>query len=305
VDVDLRKLRYFVAVAEECHFGRAADRLHIAQPVLSRQIRSLERELGVALFTRDRRGTELTGAGRQLLSDAVALLSSGDALVRRVRAAACTRSELSIGFMPGITLGPMVRWLRDRHPELDVRLLRTGWDDQVRVLHDGRADLSIVRLPIERRGLVIRPLFTEPRVVALPVDHRLAGKTTLRISDLAAEHLLQDPDAVPEWRDIADEVRTGDRLRNPEIRSVEEKLDLVAAGAGIVVIPASTAAFYTQAGVTTVPLEGVAPNEVAMAWPAGRTSPLITEFVQTAAALLPGTHQGSSSKVTATKPEDE
>jgi DNA-binding transcriptional LysR family regulator len=286
VDVDLRKLRYFVAVAEEGHFGRAADRLHIAQPVLSRQIRALERELGVVLFARDRRGTELTDAGRQLLADAVPLLGSGQALQRRVRAAARSQVELTIAFMPGIVVGPVVRRLRSRHPDLDVRLLRTTWDDQVQVLHDGRADVSVVRLPVDRRGLQIRPLFTEPRVVVLPADHRFAGKPTVRVSDLAAEHLLQDVDAVPEWRDVADEVRTGERRPHPRLRSVEEKLDLVAGGEGIVVIPASTAAFYTQAGVVTVPLEGVADNEVALAWPAGPASPLVTELVDTVTALL-------------------
>jgi DNA-binding transcriptional LysR family regulator len=287
MDLDLRKLRYFVAVAEECHFGRAADKLHIAQPVLSRQIRALERELRAELFARDRRGTELTDAGRQLLEDARPLLASSEALQRRVRVAARGTIEFTIGFMPGLVLTPAIQLLRSSHQDLEIRLLRTGWDDQVQVLHDGRVDVSVVRLPVERTGLEIFPLFTEPRVVAIAAGHRLAGKESVRIADLADEHLLQDPDAVPEWRDIAVEIQAGDRRAVPAIRSVEEKLELVAGGEGIAVIPASTAGFYTQPGVVILPVEDIGPNQVALAWPTGRSTALIREFADAAAALLP------------------
>jgi len=247
MDVDLRKLRYFVAVAEELHFGRAAARLHIAQPVLSRQIRALEDELHVQLFVRDRRSTELTAAGRQLLEDARPLLASADALRRRV-----------------------------------ARAARGSWDDQVEVLHDGRADVSIVRLPIETRGLSVRPLHAEPRMVALRSDHRLAGKESVTVGDLADEHLLQDPDAVPEWRDIAVELRKGTSPGYPVFHSIEEKLEHVAAGHGIAIIPASTAGYYTRPDVTHLPVEDIEPNQVCIAWIASRRSRLIYEFVDIA-----------------------
>ena len=287
MDIDLRKLRYFVAVAEELHFGRAAERLHIAQPVLSRQIRALEAELGVELFERDRRGTALTAAGRRLVEDAGPLLTSAEALRRRVRAAALGGGSFTIGFMPGITVTSAVQVLRGRHPHLDVRLLRTDWHNQVQVLHEARADVSIVRLPIDTRGLDTRPLFSEPRVVALAAGHRLAGKESVRITDLAEDHLLQDPDAVPEWRDIAVELRTGQRRAVPAIHSVEEKLELVAGRAGIAVIPASTARFYTRPDVVTVPVQDISPNRVSLAWLAGRATPLLREFGEAASALLP------------------
>ncbi|MFI5781962.1 LysR family transcriptional regulator [Nocardia sp. NPDC051570] len=287
MDVDLRKLRYFVAVAEEMHFGRAAERLHIAQPVLSRQIRALEGELGVELFRRDRRGTELTAAGRQLLDDARPVLAATEALTRRVWAAARGGVGFTIGFMPGITVTSAVRALRGNHPDLDVRLLRTSWHDQTEVLHDGRADVSIVRLPIDLAGLQTRPLFTEARVAVVPADHPLAGKESVPIADLAADHLLQDPDAVPEWRDIAAELRAGDRRPVREIASVEEKLELVAGGEGFAIVPASTAGFYTRAGVAMIPIEDIGPNRVALAWPIGRRTPLVREFADIAAELLP------------------
>ncbi|WP_329256153.1 LysR substrate-binding domain-containing protein [Streptomyces sp. NBC_01478] len=287
MDVDLRKLRYFLAVAEELHFGRAAERLHITQPVLSRQIRMLESELGVDVFTRDRRSTVLTPAGEQLLHDAGPLLAGADALLRRVRAAGESVTRFTIGFMPGITLTAVVRLLRERHPGLDVRMLRTGWHDQVEVLHDGRADVGIVRLPIDPAGLEIRPLYTEPRLVMVASSHRLAGKETVRVADLAADHLLQNPDAVPEWRDIAVELRTGERRPAPAIHSVEEKLELVAGGQGIAVIPASTANFYTRPDIRAIPVEDLGPNHVAVAWPSGRAVGLVREFVDAAIALLP------------------
>jgi DNA-binding transcriptional LysR family regulator len=281
MDIDLRKLRYFVTVAEELHFGRAAARLHIAQPVLSRQIRALEDELRVQLFVRDKRSTELTAAGQQLLEGARPLLASAEALQRGVaRGTSC----LTVGFMPGITVTSAVRELTARHPEVSVELTRTTWDDQVEVLHDGRVDVSIVRLPIDAHGLEVRPLFTEPRVVVLRSDHRLAGKESITISDLAEEHLLQDPNAVPEWRDIAVELRDGTSPGYPVVHSVEEKLEHVAAGKGIAIIPASTAGYYTRPDVSHLPVEDLGPNRVCAAWVAERGSRLIREFVDIAAS---------------------
>jgi DNA-binding transcriptional LysR family regulator len=287
MDLDLRKVRYFVAVAEQLHFGRAAEQLFIAQPVLSRQIRALEDELKVALFVRDRRTTQLTPAGEQLLADARPLLANADAARRRVGMAARGRDTFTVGFMPGLIVTAAVRALSSRHPELTVDVVRTSWDDQTEVIQDGRADVSYVRLPIDSRGLQIRPLLTEPRVVVLPTDHRLAGKQQISISDLADEHLLQDPDAVPEWRDIATELREmGSRPAVPYYRSVEEKLEHVAAGHGVIVLPLSTATYYTRADVTHVGIKDIVPNQVSLAWDSSRRTPLINEFVAIATSEL-------------------
>jgi len=287
MDLDLRKVRYFVAVAEQLHFGRAAEQLSIAQPVLSRQIRALEEELKVTLFVRDRRTTELTPAGEQLLADARSLLANADAARRRTRIAARGRDVFTVGFMPGLIVTAEVRALSRRHPELTVDVVRTSWDDQTEVIHDGRVDVSYVRLPVDTRGLEIRALLSEPRVVVVPAEHRLAGKQQISIVDLAEEHLLQDPDAVPEWRDIATELREiGRRRVVPYYRSVEEKLEHVAAGRGVIVLPLSTANFYTRADVTHVGIEDIAPNHVSLAWASSRHSPLIGEFVSIATSKL-------------------
>jgi DNA-binding transcriptional LysR family regulator len=285
MDLDLRKLRYFVAVAEELHFGRAAERLHIAQPVLSRQIRALEDEVRAQLFVRTKRATELTAAVRQLLDDARPLLAAADATQRRVALASRASKTFTIGFMPGLTVTEAVRGFGQAHPDLEIELIRTTWDDQVEVLHDGRVDVSVVRLPIDQAGLTVRPLFEEPRVVTLPAGHRLAGKPVVDITDLAEEHLLQDPDAVPEWRDIAVELRTRTAKPVPVLRSVEEKLEHVAAGRGVSIVPLSVAAFYQRPDVVTVPVDNLAPNTVCLAWIATRRSRLIQDFATLATSV--------------------
>jgi DNA-binding transcriptional LysR family regulator len=281
-ELDLRKLRYFVAVAEHLHFGRAAQELHIAQPVLSRQIRALEDELGVQLFVRDRRATELTPAGTQLLADARPLLDSAAGAVRRAIRAARAPGTFTVGFPPGLTVTAAVRAMSARHPDLSVEVLRTNWDDQVEVLRDGRVDVGFIRMPVDLRGLRHEPLLTEPRVVALPTDHRLAGKQSVHLADLADERLLQNPDAVPEWRTVAP-----DPAGVPTIRTVEEKLENVAAGRGIVVLPLSTATFYTRPDVTHALVDDLPPNHVHVAWDASRRSPLIREFVAIALEKQP------------------
>ncbi|MFC4907644.1 LysR family transcriptional regulator [Actinomadura gamaensis] len=287
-DVDLRKLRYFVAVAEQLHFGRAAQKLHIAQPVLSRQIRALEDELKVTLFDRDRRSTSLTPAGRQLLADAPALLSNAEALRRRVRRAARGPRTFTIGFMPGLIVTAAVRALTARHPELTVELVRTSWDDQADVVRDGRVDVSYIRPPVDQTGLTIRPLFAEPRVAVVPSDHRLAGKGSVALADLAHEHLIQDPDAVPEWRDIAVEMRARTRPPTPVFRSVEEKLEHVAAGHGLIVLPLSVATFYTRPDITYLAVEDLAPSPVQLAWDSARRNPLLAEFAEIALSASSG-----------------
>jgi DNA-binding transcriptional LysR family regulator len=276
-DLDLRKVRYFLAVADELNYGRAAERLHIAQPVLSRQITALERELGVELFTRSKRGTRLTEAGTLLREDARALLRTASALQRRARVAGRGAGYFTIGFMPGIIVTPAVQLLRDRFPGLRVNVVRTSWDDQAEMVHDGRIDASFVRLPVPRRGLTVIPLFREPRVVALPEGHGLAARPAVVLADLAPLDLLQDPDTVPEWRDLAVELRPTalslDRAGLPIVTTVEEKLEHVAAGRGVAILPESTAMFYTRPDVVYRHVTDLPPGEVALACEARRSSP--------------------------------
>ncbi|CAL9667547.1 LysR family transcriptional regulator [Streptomyces sp. enrichment culture] len=289
-DLDLRKLRYFLAVAEELHYGRAAERLHIAQPVLSRQITVLEKELGVSLFARSRRGTALTEAGTLLVEDARLLLAAATALQRRARVSGRGGVRFTIGFMPGVIVTMVVRRLRERFGDLRVEVVRTSWNDQLEVLHDGRVDASFVRLPVARRGLTLVPLFTEPRVAVLPEDHPLTRRRTVSMADLALLDLLQSPDAVPEWRDAAAEARPGalslDREGLPIVHTVEEKLEHVAAGGGFVILPESTAAFYTRPDIAYRHVDELPETEVALAHEARRSSPVLDAIVEISRELF-------------------
>jgi DNA-binding transcriptional LysR family regulator len=289
-DLDLRKLRYFLAVAAELNYGRAAERLHIAQPVLSRQIAALERELGVALFARSKRGTQLSEAGLLLREDARVLLQTAAALQRRARVAGREGQHFTVGFMPGIIVTPAVRLLEEQFAGLRVDVVRTSWGDQVEMVHDGRVDASFVRLPVPRRGLTVIPLFCEPRVVAVPAGHFLADRNQVMVTDLAPFDLLQDPDAVPEWRDLVAGSRpsalTLDRVGLPTPQTVEEKLEHVAAERGIVVLPESTAMFYTRPDVVYRYVVDLPPGEVALAFEARRSSPQLEALTRTAAELF-------------------
>src|SRR5215475_1560567 len=147
-DLDMRKLRYFVAVAEELNFGRAAERLHIAQPVLSRQIRSFESELGVQLFVRNSRGTELTIAGKQLLDDARFLLSEAKALQQRLSRVADPTVTVTVGVMPGLLATAAAAAFEAEDPSRQAVVVQVGWADQIEVVHRGEVDVVYAREPI-------------------------------------------------------------------------------------------------------------------------------------------------------------
>ena len=281
-DLDLRKLRYFAVVADELNFGRAAEVLMIAQPVLSRQIRALEDELGVRLFVRDTRGTELTEHGRLLRTEAEGLLASASAVRRRIAIAARGEASFTVAFMPGLVVSDAVRELQRAFPDVTIEVVRTGWDDQVQVLHDGRADVSYLRRPFDATGLSTEPLFTEPRVVVLPWDHPRAAASGVLMDDLAEEHLLQDPAAVPEWAGVAAEMRRGRGATRSPSRTVEEKLELVAVRQGIAILPLSTARFYRRPDVRYVPVADLPPTAVHLGWEQGRESRLLDVFVTAA-----------------------
>ena len=278
MDLDLRKLRYFVAVADRLHFGRAAEQLHIAQPVLSRQIRALEKDLGTSLLTRDSHGVALTDAGRQLLIDAGPLLASAHAVRHRVTVAARGSRRLMVGFRAGIAVTGAVRQFATQHPDVLVDVQRIEGDDQATMLLDGRIDIAYVRLPIDEAGLRVTPLYTEPRVAVLPAGHRLAGKEQVTEADLAGEPLVWPADASTQPT----------RRPHPNsgylVRGVDETLEHVAAGRGISFLPRSATLFYSHPEVSYVPVPDLAPDQVCLAVVASRSSPLVDDFFAAAQA---------------------
>jgi DNA-binding transcriptional LysR family regulator len=286
VDLDLRRLRYFVTVAEELSFVRAARLLHMTQPALSRQISALEHDLGTQLFDRDRRGTDLTQAGQQLLEDAVPLLAAASALEQRTRLAGRDPARFAVGFMPGIHATPIIREFAQRAPDLSIDVVFTSLTDQADFLVDGRVDVCFVRLPLPDDSLTVLPLFPEPRVAAVPRAHPVAGSPGIEIKQLADLPLLQDPRDVPEWRGPVAAPPSSPAQDRPRRPTIEESLERVALGFGVFVLPAGLADFYQRDDVSYVLLQDVAPRMVALAYHKHRTMPELGQFAELVKSML-------------------
>src|SRR5829696_8369374 len=198
--MELRHLRYFVVVAEELHFGRAAERLHIAQPPLSRQIRDLERELGTPLFERVPRGVELTAAGRAFLPEARLTLAQAERAQRTAQRAARGESgRLRVGFVEAATysgiLPEVLGFFRMHLPNIGLSLFEMDALQQAEALHDGRIDLGILHsAPADaERWLRAEPVYADPLVAAVPDTHRVAPNASPRRRRIALDELAADP----------------------------------------------------------------------------------------------------------------
>ena len=243
--MDLRRLRYFVAVAEELHFGRAAQRLNISQPPLSVQIRTLEREIGAPLLIRTQRRVELTEAGRVLLEEARRLLGQAEAAVIHVRRAAeGTVGRLTIGFVSTVDysiLPLLVRRFRQKYPGITLKLLELTGDRQQALLQSGELDLGLSILPSPASDLTMRPVFREPLIAAVPASHPLAARRRAALRSLAAEPFIQFPrDLAPGLYDLAiaacQKAGFTPNLSQEAIQ-MQTILGLVAAGLGVAVVP--------------------------------------------------------------------
>ncbi|MCP3802914.1 LysR substrate-binding domain-containing protein [Allokutzneria sp. A3M-2-11 16] len=277
-DLDLRLVRYFTVVAEHRHFGRAAESLRIAQPSLSRQIRRLEECVGARLLDRTPRGTELTEAGTAFLPLATALLSDAKAAAARARSVAEPRI-ITIGFTAGISVTPAVSALRRRHPHAEVRTTFLAWHEPREALLEHRVDAAVARLPFATDRLQVTVLYDEPRVLLVPLDHCLAGKEMVTLDDIVNEpiprHHNEEWDAF--WR--IDPRPDGRRApEGPLAESIEDKLELVAGGQAVGILPAGAAATYIREDVTTVPLDGVEPCHVVLATRAKDRGELVSAF---------------------------
>jgi DNA-binding transcriptional LysR family regulator len=288
VDLDLRLVRYFTVVAEHRHFGRAAEALRVAQPSLSRQIRHLEQQLGARLLDRTPQGSRLTEAGEVFLPQARALLRSADQAAARTRAAA-QPSRITIGYTIGLIVTPAVRQLRREQPDADVQTLHLDWNEPREALLDHRVDAVVTRMPIRTDGLHVTVLYDEPRVLLVPLDHRLAGKESVTLDDIAGEPIprLPDPAWNAYWR-IDPRPNGSPAPDGPLVEAIEDKNELIAAGQAVAVIPAGIAGGRPRPDLTTIPLDGVEPSHVVLATRAGDRGRLVAAFRKCAQALLTG-----------------
>ncbi|BCJ47752.1 LysR family transcriptional regulator [Actinoplanes ianthinogenes] len=278
-DLEVRQLRYFVAVAEELHFGRAAERLGMAQPPLSRAIRELERQLGVRLLERTTRQVSLTAAGRVLLRDARTALDAVAAADRRARNAGRPAPALRLALKPDYDAGLLPRMLAEyqRDPAaMPVELLMGGRGEQVPALWDGRADVAMLPMPFDERGLDVEALLTEPRLVALAADDPLAARDELVLADLAGRVL---PDGV-----AADD-EGGPRppeAERPPCHDLAQIFNLIELGAIVWFPPLSLIRRQRRPGIAYRPVRDLKPSTLAVAWPQDSHSPAVAAFVRAA-----------------------
>jgi DNA-binding transcriptional LysR family regulator len=284
--LDLRLVEYFVAVAEELHFGRAAERLHIAQPSLSQQIRRLESQLGVMLLERNSRSVHLTDAGEALLLEGRKTLSQARHAIQTTRAAGAP--GLTVGFYGSAgsdLLAPALRAFGERHPavSVSVREIPLGSIDAIL---DGDVNVVFTRLKPGQTELDIEVIATEPRLVALAAAHPLAARESLTFADLAEESFITNPvvrdhgPRPPRW--LAEQRRHGLPGRvAAKSTGVLEILTLVAAGRGICLVPSAVARHYPRSDVTYSPIEDAEPALVSLAWRPGALIPSLTAFIQT------------------------
>lgn len=291
--MELRHLRYFVAVAEELHFGRAAARLHMAQPPLSQQIRQLEDELGVRLLARTNRRVALTEAGRVLLDGARRVLALADETAEAARRA--DRGEvgrLALGFVGSATyeaLPALLRAYGARYPGVEVALHQMTTAEQVAALAEGRIAAGLVRPPVPDAGLALLTLRREAFVAALPRDHRLAGDEGVSIRALADESFIMFPRTQGAGLyDLALALCTRGGFA-PRIAQVATEMQtivgLVAAGMGVALVPASLRRLRPD-DVAYVAIREAAPDvELALAWRTGDEAPVVRALAAVAREL--------------------
>ncbi|HEV8437948.1 MAG TPA: LysR substrate-binding domain-containing protein [Methylomirabilota bacterium] len=285
--MELRHLRYFVAVAEELHFGRAAQRLCIAQPPLSQQIRRLEHELGVSLFQRGHRRVDLTDVGRAFLVEARLTLAQADHATQVAsRAARGEAGHLIVGHMASAELNVFPRLLpvfRTRYPAVDLEFQLLGASEQLQMLRDGRIHAGFLRLPANDRTLTVMRVVREPLVAVLPQRHPLARRRSLTLRALGGERLvLFQRRHAPEYYDSLVAIC---RQAGVEPAIVQETtrlyttLSLVATGRGVSLMPKCVARLGSP-GVVCRPLRAPVPyTEMGLAYDPSKPSRLLRAFV--------------------------
>jgi DNA-binding transcriptional LysR family regulator len=283
-ELETRQLRYFVAVAEELHFGRAAARLDMAQPPLSRAIRELERQLGVQLLERTTRQVALTAAGEVFLRDARTALDAVAAAGRRVRHAGRSAPRLRLALKADHDAGLLPKILETYQTEdaaIPVELMLGGRGEQPRALRDGRADVALLPTPFDERGLDFEPLLTEPRLVALAAADPLAARTSVCLADLAGRCL---PDGAPADQGYSVGPPAGASRHGP-VSDLTQIFKLVELGTIVCFLPVSVTDHYRRPGIAYRPVSDLEPATFVVAWPQDSHSPAVAAFVRAATAV--------------------
>jgi DNA-binding transcriptional LysR family regulator len=283
---EIRELRYFRAVAEDLNITRAAERLGIAQPPLSRAMRQLERRLGVDLFDRSDQRIALTEAGETFLKESALVLDALDSAVLRTQRAGHP-ATLEVTAKPGVATELLQRIVADFRAEPEapaIRFVVSGFGEQVDYVKSGRADVAIVGSPYGDGGLASEHLVSEPRVAALPAGHELADREILSTADLVDCPVPRRPGASERsrtyWAGDPDRVTDG-----PYIEDTSQLLEVVALGQGVALVPASLVRLHQRPDIVYVPVPDATPYELMLVWQPGNRSPWIARFVEQAKRL--------------------
>lgn len=286
MDVELRHLRYFLAVAEELHFGRAAERLRIAQPSLSQQIRKLEQEIGTNLFERAHRRVELTAAGKALRAGAGRTLDDADAAIREAQQAARgIVGHLTVGFIESAAIRVVpeaVRAFSALRPQVGLTLRELATDTQIADIQEGRLDLGFVRDLPATAGLVGEVVLEEELLLAVPRDHPFAERRSLTSAEIGGEFLIAvERDILPGLYDETLNLIPGDPIESgiaQSATSVLAVLGLVAAGLGVAVLPGSVTDL-PHSGAIFVEIQGSPRAAILAIRRSSGDSPLIDPFL--------------------------
>lgn len=279
-------MRHFLAVAEELNFTKAAERLHLAQQALSASIRRLEEQLGVSLFVRSTRKVELTVAGEVFIEGARAVVAAAaDAIERVHQVAEGRRGRLTIGFSTAAGGVPIVRRIirtfAEKAPAVDVRTVEHDFADPTAGLADGSADVAFIFGPLPVGGLQALPLTSEARLLAVRPEHPLAARPSVTLEDLDGLPWLRVPAEPGPWPDFwFPSPQAGPA--GPTIRTADEWVTAIETGRGVAYTMPVVMANFQTARIAVVPVAGLPPAEVLLAWPAGSPDPLVKALLGTA-----------------------
>jgi len=279
MNLELRHLRYFLAVADELHFTRAAERLHMAQPALSARIREIERGLGVGLFRRTTRSVELTAAGRALLPHARRAVAAAERGVDEARRASRGEvGELALGMIVGTQTEATTRLLAafsERYPDVQLDLREHDFSDPSAGLRCGEVDLAFVVLPIESDGLSFHTLDERDVLAMLPSLHPLASRDSISITEILDERWVVADTDDPVCRDfwLGMEHRRRAPTLGPATRSLDKLVQLVSAGQVVSLAGDWVEPFFRRDGIAFVPVRDVGPLVIALGWRTGDLPP--------------------------------
>jgi DNA-binding transcriptional LysR family regulator len=282
-------MRYFVAVAEELSFTAAAQRLHMAQPPLSRAIRELEDSIGVQLLIRTTRSVTLTEPGRVLLQEARDAIATFEGALSRTRQAGrIDREDLSIGFRPATSLPllePIAREFRLRYPDVDIEPIRVEWNDQIESIVEGKVDVAFLMGPIAHSLLELHPLVVVPRAVAIPQDHPLADRMTVEIAELASYAMAVPKDAATEWADFWTATPRPIDIGvppGPIVANADESLAVVLSGTALVITISSLRTYYRDSSIHIVPITDIEPATILLSHRSDSSSLTLKAFCDVA-----------------------